>query len=584
MLFESPAGPAVSDARARVERRVERVAGPLRGRFNDVAGALGLEQVAEPFAEGLGRAVARAGGASDAPLNANAPRVLIASGYGFSELKLTLEAIIGLGLRLRGARPTALICDAGMSACEFNIFGNFQPSPGQFGPQLPKHVALATCARCTDASAAVFRSASIELATLASFGGPDDQARIEQIVDSVPYHAYRTFVYRDVQVGQQAFASVLRATLRGTLQDDDRTRWLFRRYMIASMQVVDRSERAFAALKPDHVLAIHGVYVTHGTLCETARRAGIPVVVFGVPYRQGTIWLSHGDSYHRTLVTEPHDQWEHVPLDAAQNARLDAYLDAKRGGGRDYVNYHPSPIEDRRRIYDDLALDADKPLITLFTNVLWDAQIYYQYNAFPDMLAWLFASIDALSKRPEVQLVIRIHPAEVKGGGMPTQQPILAELEGRYPALPGNVRVVAPESDVSSYALAEMSRACLIYGTKMGLEIAVRGVPVVVAGETFNRGKGFTYDIATEAAYVELLQRVELLPRNSPLMIERARRYAYYLYFRRMIDFPLIRVDDPHHSRGLVLQFDSIEDLRPGRDRALDTVCAGILEGKPFVI
>ena len=65
---------------------------------------------------------------------------------------------------------------------------------------------------------------------------------------------------------------------------------------------------------------------------------------------------------------------------------------------------------------------------------------------------------------------------------------------------------------------------------------------VVVAGETLCRGKGFTCDISSASEYFALLDRIETLPRNSPERIERVRRYAYHLFLRRMIDFPLFSV------------------------------------------
>jgi hypothetical protein len=167
---------------------------------------------------------------------------------------------------------------------------------------------------------------------------------------------------------------------------------------------------------------------------------------------------------------------------------------------------------------------------------------------------------------------------------MPTRQPIAPEVRQRFPTLPTNVRLIPPESDLSSYTLAEISQAALIYGTKMGLEIALRGIPVVVAGETLSRNKGFTYDISSAAEYFELLSRIETLPRNSPEMIERARRYAYYLFFRRMIDFPLLAVKNATLSTGLRLNFDHLAQLEVGRDAGLDVVCDGILTGSPFVI
>jgi hypothetical protein len=582
ILRDSPLGIAVHETYAYALPYIQRLKGSARSSASDVITKFGLpSQVQEPLSGQWARIVRRSGLVLDRLPSPSGPRVLIASGYGSSETKLAVESILSVGLRLRGAAPTVLLCDKALAASEFNRYGNYQPSPGKYGPRLGPHGQLLACRLCTQPITDVFRTLALPRTRLSAYSRSDDLGRLSELIDEVPCEDYRSYRYKDIAVGEHAFSSVLRATLRGTLLDDEYTRWLFRRYLLSAMHLVDLTERLIANEQPERVVATHGVYVTHGTICEVARKHGIPVVVFGIPYRRGTIWLSHGDTYHRTLVTEPTTAWEDQVLTSEQEHQLDMYLDSKRGGGRDYVNYHPNPVEDARKILEDLALDSALPVISLYTNVLWDAQIYYTYNAFANMLEWIFATIEHFSGRSDVQLVIRIHPAEVKGG-LPTAQPILPEITARYPELPTNVRLVPPESDVSSYSLAEMSKAALIYGTKMGLEIAIRGVPVIVAGETFNRGKGFTYDVSSAEEYFALLDRVATLPRNTPAMIARARRYAYYLFFRRMIDFPLFSVEDAHSSAGLRLCFRSVSDLAPGRDRALDIICEGILTGSPF--
>ena len=150
--------------------------------------------------------------------------------------------------------------------------------------------------------------------------------------------------------------------------------------------------------------------------------------------------------------------------------------------------------------------------------------------------------------------------------------------------LPKNVKVIPPESNLSSYTLAEMSRAALIYGARMGVELAALGTPLIVAGETFNRRKGYSYDVETREQYFSLLDRVTDIPPNSPEMVERARKYAYHYYYRLMMDFPLFSVSNPMHMSGPRLEFERLEDLLPGRYGSLDRVCDGIIDGStPFV-
>lgn len=574
------------EARALLVPLARDARGRARTRLNDVAAALGRERThAEPV--GLQwRRILRGARLPAAGVHGEPVRVLIAAGYGLSEGKLAFETILAAALRLRGADPRVMITDAALTACEFNPEGGWDPEPeGNAGdPARGPRSRRAFCDYCRTGIRSAFSNFDIPEVSLRRFMRDGDFDRLIPLLDDVAYADYRGFRYRDVAVGEHAFASMLRLTLRGTLEDDAETRALHRRVLLATMHYVDLLFRMFAEEKPERVVEVHGVYLVHGTLAEVARLHDVPVVVWGMPYRHGTVWLSHEDSYHRTLVTEPTQVWENDALSPLQAREVNDYLESKRGGGRDYVSYHPNPEEDRDAIVRELNLDPDRPIVSMYTNVIWDAQIYYDFNAFENMLDWVYATIEFFAQRPDVQLVIRVHPAEVKGGGMPTRQPIVPELARRFPELPANVRIVPPESDVSSYTLAEMSRAALIYGTKMGLEIAVRGIPVVVAGETFNRGKGFTYDIESRDEYFELLGRVEKLPRNSPEMVERARRYAYYLFFRRMMDFPLLAIADAHKSTGLWLRFDSLAALEAGRDATLDVICEGILNGSAFTL
>lgn len=513
------------------------------------------------------------------------PRVLLATCYGFGETRLDLESILAKSLQLRGAQVMSLVCNKSLPACDWNRYGNHNPFPGSYGPRMFARTRLNICRGCTQSILDLHKQIGVPQVCLNDFMQEDDLERIIQIVDSQPYETYDNFVYKDIKVGEHARSSVIRTLLRGTLENDAYTRWLYRRYLISAMLLTDMTERLFAAVRPEHVIAPHGVYVTHGTICEVARKHGIPVIVYGIPYRKGTVWLSHEDTYHRTLVTEPTSQWEHLSLTPDQERKLDTYLRSKLGGGRDYVNYHPNPIESKEIMMQELGLDSERPIIGLFTNVLWDAQIFYNFNAFDNMLDWLFQTINYFVRRPELQLVIRVHPAEVKGG-LVTNQPIVGEIRNHYPVLPENVKLIPPESDLSSYTLAEISHAALIYGTKMGLEIAIRGVPLIVAGETLSRGKGFSYDVETKEQYFKLLDGILDLPRNSPEMITRARKFAYHLFFRRMIDFPLFEIIDknPITSYNAKLKFQHLGELLPGNCPNLDAICKGILNKTPFVV
>ncbi len=128
-----------------------------------------------------------------------------------------------------------------------------------------------------------------------------------------------------------------------------------------------------------------------------------------------------------------------------------------------------------------------------------------------------------------------------------------------------------------------MSQASSIYGARIGVELALLGPPVIVAGHTYVRGKGFSYDAETQDEYFALLDRVESMPRNDDEKIQRAKRWYYHYFFRLMMPFPLFAADEVLGLSNPRLAFDSLDALLPGRSPVLDVVCQGIIDAKtPF--
>jgi hypothetical protein len=126
-----------------------------------------------------------------------------------------------------------------------------------------------------------------------------------------------------------------------------------------------------------------------------------------------------------------------------------------------------------------------------------------------------------------------------------------------------------------------MSAMALIYGARVGVELVMIGTPVVVAGEAFLRGKGFSYDPASREEYFELLARGSELPRPSDEVRALARKWYYHYFFRLMMPFPYYEKLQTINS--VRLTFDSLAALLPGKSPVLDRICQGILDAKtPF--
>jgi hypothetical protein len=306
----------------------------------------------------------------------------------------------------------------------------------------------------------------------------------------------------------------------------------------------------------------------------------VRVVNWNVAYRKRRFVFSHHDTYHHTLMSEPVGSWESLELTPRLEAELMDYLESRREGSRDWIWFHERPVEDIDLIAAELGVDFSRPCIGMLTNVMWDAQLHYPANAFSSMLDWAVETIRYFARRPDLQLIVRVHPAELRGT-LPSRQPLVAELRKVFPELPKNVVVIPPESHVSTYATMAQCNAVIIFGTKTGVELASRGIPVIVAGEAWIRGKDISIDAASAEDYFRQLDRLPLPSRLPEDVVRRARRYAYHFFFRRMIPVDLVRPLSgwlPYR-----LEVNRLEQCLPGHSRGLDVICEGILSGSEFV-
>ena len=257
------------------------------------------------------------------------------------------------------------------------------------------------------------------------------------------------------------------------------------------------------------------------------------------------------------------------------------YLQSRREGLFDWIVFHRPTKQDPQEIPRLVGIDPSRPVIGLLTNVSWDAQLHYPANAFPSMLEWLVQTCEYFARRPDLQLLIRVHPAEISGFP-PSRQPILRELARRIPSLAPNIHVVPPESELSTYALMSLCNGVIIYGTKTGVELTSRGIPVVVAGEAWIRNKGLTCDASSPKEYFQILDGLPFPGRLDDRQTARARRYAYHFFFNRMIPLPFVEPKKGDASYRLNLR--TLTQLRPGASSGLDTICRGILGRTPFVL
>ncbi len=292
-------------------------------------------------------------------------------------------------------------------------------------------------------------------------------------------------------------------------------------------------------MRPDAVIVPNGTIQELGVAYRVARYLGIPVSTYEFSDQRDSIWLAQDDEIMRQDTRSMWSARGETPLTADQRERIEGYYRAKMQGdlfGNFVRQWQSSRRAGSEQARQQLGLD-DRPIVLLATNVLGDSLTLGRQVFSQTMAEWIERTVQYLAQRKDAQLIIRVHPGEVL-----THGPSMVDVVNvALPGLPENIHLVGPRDKVNTYDLVELADLGLVYTTTTGLEMALAGVPVVAAGDTHYKGKGFTQDPQTYPEYFQLLDKILADPGKFRLntgQVDAAWRYAYRFFFEYSLPFP----------------------------------------------
>ena len=501
--------------------------------------------------------------------NGNGQRVVMLPMIG--NMYLTrLELTLAMALQERGAQVELIYCDGSRPLCEMTTVDLLEGSTKD-----------SICAKCRGNVQALLKDVPwIKARFLKDIVPAEAAARIREETRSLSMDQVCQYEVDGVQLGRAAIQTLCRHLRVGIPGERDVDK--ARQYLCSALLTMELTKRLMEEGPIDVALMSHGIYVSWAPALEYLRSNDVYVATYDRQAKRNSLVVNANVPCRLGDISAPFDErWRNRVLsDQEKNAAV-AYFESRSDFTSDLLKLTIGDHISRQKAMDTIGLRDDLPVMVLFTNNMWDASAVGRDLVFESVLDWVHETIRFVESRPdECQLVIRTHPAEAIRG---TRQSVVEEVRSDFATLPENVHLLEPDIEISSTSILQLADVGLVHTSTVGMELAIRGTPVVVCSQTHYRGIGFTYDPTTRDEYFDLL--AQFLSGDMGMSAERqelALKYFYVRFFKYCLDIPLYKFSESNVPRELTI--GSFDEIQRGRFPDLDFLCESILAHRPYFL
>lgn len=396
------------------------------------------------------------------------------------------EALIAQALRQAGHEVVYVTCGGQLSrGCTAMIAHGLSS-------ETPFDERKKICATCTLQAGLLRRHFRLNGSDLASELPIEDKEEVDRIMVGVTRDNFQTLEVHNAQVGRAALYEFLLEHKKSALTFTTDSEW--RRYLVAlknALYATFAAKRIIERENPDAIVAYNTLYGVNRVVCQVGVAYGKPNYSLhaglNLGHRLQTMMPSKGDVF--ALLRKAVAMWPSLadrPIDAAQ-ARLvtDHFLELLTG--RSVFTYSTARSGGTQNPHTILGIAGDQKVLcaTLSSyDERFAAEAVGARKAVPDLLfptqaEWLRALIDYVAARPELFLIVRVHPREFPNKREGATSDHARHLEEQFCDLPANVAINWPTDNLSLYDLAETTDVFLNAWSSAGKEMAMLGIPVV---------------------------------------------------------------------------------------------------------
>ncbi len=507
-------------------------------------------------------------------------KILICTSSGGHLVSAYFEALLALALTRYGADVEIMLCDKSLKGCHMVTSNHIEDE------KFIKSGTKDLCRSCLESGKEAFEDLGLKINYYSSYFNKNDELKINEKIDNLTTKEMQDYKEENIPIGEHAYAGVLRYYAVGDLEaiDDENIKTnVLKRFLHAALLTKQIFFNLFSSKKFDKIILNHAIYVPQGIICEVSKKFDLKIIAYTTAYRKNCFIFSYDDTYHRTMIDEDVNDWINIELDENKEKKLFKYLESRKYGTEDIYYYFKDPSFEIEQLLEKQGVNIQKPILGLLTNIIWDAQIEYKNNIFINMTDWLIRTIEYLSTRNEIEVVVRCHPGEVYSDRV-SKQTVKETILKKFINLPSNLKIINADSKISTYSFADYCNTSVIYSSKMGIELVPFGNRVICAGESYIRNKGITFDPVDLNEYYFLLDKFPNIEKLSKEKIERAKKYAYHYFFRRAFQVNSLDANNYNSWPPYKVSDHAFDSLLNNRDKGLKCLSDSILLNKKFIV
>ncbi len=491
-------------------------------------------------------------------------------------LNAAFALLTSLALRLQKVPVIHFVCQAGMSRCvlgtdrdDFSKAPPCQACIAQSRWLYSSAMAIPFTFRSDEKLINLLRGLSLERLMELEYQPPAREIKIGNNVNLPP-----------VPLGHLVMPAIRWVLRRHTLQDDELTRSLYRKYILSANRVAEEFSSLLNHAIPQAVVLFNGQFFPEATARWVALQHGIRTITHEVGLQPFSAYFTPGEATAYPL---------HVPddfeLSASQNERLDAYLSQRFQGQFSMAGVRFWP--EMKGLDESFINKAAgyKQIVPVFTNVIFDTSQPHSNVVFPHMFAWLDQVLDIVHNHPDTLFVIRAHPDEARPGKA-SQESVSQWFAQNNAESLLNLIFVDSDQPLSSYELIQKSKFVMVYNSTIGLEASIMGMPVLCAG----RARFTQLPTVFFPTTIELFrqQAEEFLTDQAipipPEFKPNARRFLYYQLYRSSLPFTDFLQEDGIWPGFVRLKKLQPQALTPSASPTIQTILKGMLENGDFLL